>query len=153
MAIDRMSFIKQCQVCGFFCDEKKCGICNNEFRLNSPQLCVVESVTDLIGIENSGHFKGSYFILGGVINPLLGIGPEDLKIEKLVQTINQLQKKEIILAINPSIEGDATCSFIKSLLNDQLAIERIGFGVPIGGNLEYLDPLTISKALDNRQRF
>jgi len=106
-----------------------------------------------MAIEKSGHFKGVYHILGGVLNPLLGIGPDELKMDELRANIIKKQITDVILAVNPSVEGDATCSYLKSILPQDINVERIGFGVPIGGSLEYLDPMTITKALENRKRF
>jgi recombination protein RecR len=113
----------------------------------------VENASDLLAIEKSGTFKGVYHILGGVLNPLLGVGPDELKMDQLKEKIIKKEIQEIILAINPSVEGDATCSYLKSILPQTLLVDRIGFGVPIGGSLEYLDPMTITKALENRKRF
>jgi recombination protein RecR len=113
----------------------------------------VENASDLLAIEKSGTFKGVYHILGGVLNPLLGVGPDELKMDELREKIIKKEIQEIILAINPSVEGDATCSYLKSILPQTVQVDRIGFGVPIGGSLEYLDPMTITKALENRKRF
>jgi recombination protein RecR len=104
-----------------------------------------------MAIEKGGVFPGRYHVLGGVLNPLLGIGPESLRIKELENTIGQGGVSEIVLALNPSVEGDATCSYLHDIMKDSVKVERIGFGIPIGGSLEYLDPLTISKALENRQ--
>lgn len=122
-------------------------------RGETKVLCIVEGVTDLLAIEKSSQFKGRYHVLGGVLNPLLGIGPNELGINKLIDRIKRNEIEELVLAINPSVEGDATCSFIKELLPDGVKAERIGFGMPMGGSLEYLDTLTISKALENRTSF
>jgi recombination protein RecR len=113
----------------------------------------VENVSDLMAIERSGQFKGLYHILGGVLNPLLGVGPEQLRLDELEEKIKRREIAEIILAVNPSVEGDATCAYIRSLIDESVKVERIGFGVPIGGSLEYLDSMTISKALENRKKF
>jgi recombination protein RecR len=136
-----------------FSDENLCSICQSENRKDVHSLCVVENASDLMAIEKSGHFKGVYHILGGVLNPLLGIGPDELKMDDLRSNILRKEVKDVILAINPSVEGDATCSYLKSILPTEINVERIGFGVPIGGSLEYLDPMTITKALENRKRF
>jgi recombination protein RecR len=128
-------------------------ICQDEFRESQKSLCIVETASDLMAIEKSGNFKGLYHILGGVLNPLLGIGPEELKLDELKHRIVAKEIQEVILAINPSVEGDATCSYLKMILPADVRVERIGFGVPIGGSLEYLDPMTITKALENRKRF
>jgi recombination protein RecR len=88
-----------------------------------------------------------------VLNPLLGIGPDELRMDELRERILRNEIEDVILAINPSVEGDATCAYFKSILPDTIKVDRIGFGVPIGGSLEYLDPMTITKALENRKRF
>jgi recombination protein RecR len=152
-ALASLQHLKLCQDCGMFADGKHCSICENESRQATKGLCVVEHASDLMAIEKSGHFKGVYHILGGVLNPLLGVGPDELKLDQLKEKIIKKEITDIILAVNPSVEGDATCSYIKSILPETVQVERIGFGVPIGGSLEYLDPMTITKALENRKRF
>lgn len=145
--------LKLCAECGMFADDELCAICSDEYRQETKTLCVVENASDLMAIEKSGNFKGIYHILGGVLNPLLGVGPEELRMDELKSRIIEKDIQEVILAINPSVEGDATCSYFKTLLPETVRVERIGFGVPIGGSLEYLDPMTITKALENRKRF
>jgi recombination protein RecR len=152
-ALASLQHLKLCQECGMFADDNLCSICANETRQHTQTLCVVENASDLMAIEKSGTFKGVYHILGGVLNPLLGVGPDELKMDVLRDKIIKNQIQEIILAVNPSVEGDATCSYMKSILPETVQVERIGFGVPIGGSLEYLDPMTITKALENRKRF
>jgi recombination protein RecR len=152
-ALISLKHLKLCEDCGMFADEHLCSICADEARQFSKNICVVENASDLMAIEKSGNFKGIYHILGGVLNPLLGIGPDELKMDELRDRIVEKGVEEIILAINPSVEGDATCSYFKTLIPDSIRVERIGFGVPIGGSLEYLDPMTITKALENRKRF
>jgi recombination protein RecR len=114
-------------------------------------ICVVENVTDCLAIERSGTFKGKFHILFGVLNPLLGVGPDEINLSKMFTRIEEEEIEEIILAINPSVEGDATCAYIKQVLPETMNIERIGFGIPMGGSLEFVDSLTISKALENRR--
>ena len=150
-AVKELTNIKKCVECGLYCEDDKCEICLNGGRASESILCVVENINDLMAIERSNDFKGLYHVLGGVLNPLLGVGPEQLKIDKVIERVERFNISTVVLAINPSVEGDATCSYIKQLLKD-VHVERIGFGVPIGGSLEYLDPLTISKALENRKR-
>ncbi len=152
-ALASLQHLKLCQECGMFADGKLCSICENDARQSTKALCVVEHASDLMAIEKSGHFKGLYHILGGVLNPLLGVGPDELKLDELKEKIIKKEITDIILAVNPSVEGDATCSYLKSILPDSVQVERIGFGVPIGGSLEFLDPMTITKALENRKRF
>ncbi len=145
--------LKLCEECGMFADVDLCSICADSNRQSTKNLCIVENASDLMAIEKSGNFKGVYHILGGVLNPLLGVGPDELKMDELKNRIIEKDVTDIILALNPSVEGDATCSYFKSLLPDAIRVDRIGFGVPIGGSLEYLDPMTITKALENRKRY
>ncbi len=152
-ALINLQDLRFCKECGVFCNEDICDICSSEDRQSERSLCVVESVSDLLAIERSNQFKGLYHILGGVLNPLLGVGPEQLRLDDLEATIKRREITEVILAVNPSVEGDATCAYIRSLIDEKVNVERIGFGVPIGGSLEYLDSMTISKALENRKKF
>lgn len=145
--------LKLCEECGMFADAELCSICADGNRQSAKNLCIVENASDLMAIEKSGTFKGVYHILGGVLNPLLGVGPDELKMDELKNRIIEKDITDIVLALNPSVEGDATCSYFKSLLPDSIRVDRIGFGVPIGGSLEYLDPMTITKALENRKRY
>jgi recombination protein RecR len=152
-AITGLKDLKTCLDCGMFSEAELCTICLDETRQSTKTLCVVEHVSDLMAIEKSGNFHGIYHVLGGVLNPLMGIGPDELKMDELRNRIIEKDIQEIILAINPSVEGDATCAYFKILLPDHVRVERIGFGIPIGGSLEYLDPMTITKALENRKKF
>jgi recombination protein RecR len=152
-AFHSLKHLQLCEECGMFAEGSFCSICSDTHRQEMKTLCVVENVSDLMAIEKSGNFRGIYHILGGVLNPLLGIGPDELGMDEMKARILEKEIQEVILAINPSVEGDATCSYFKSLLPETIKVERIGFGVPIGGSLEYLDPMTITKALENRKRF
>ena len=143
--------VKRCNECGLYSDDDVCEICLSESRKSESTLCVVENISDLLAIERSGTFHGIYHVLGGVLNPLMGIGPDELKLDKLKDRVTKYNISTLILAVNPSVEGDATCSYINQLLQG-VHVERIGFGIPMGGSLEYLDPLTITKALENRKR-
>jgi recombination protein RecR len=153
LALGNLTNIKKCSQCGMFAEVELCDFCQSESRKSSKTICVVENVSDLMAIENSGTYSGLYHILGGVLNPLSGIGPDHLKLDLLKERVNSLEIQEIILAINPTVEGDATSSYIKQIMPEQIEIQRIGFGIPIGGSLEYLDPMTISKALENKKLF
>ena len=143
--------LKYCIDCGFFSERDLCHICTDEQRKSSGQLCIVEKITDCLAIENSSAFSGTYYILGGVLNPLLGVGPKELRLDGLKEKIIGHDINEVIIAINPSVEGDATSSYIHSMLPENVKVDRIGFGIPIGGSLEYLDSVTISKALENKK--
>lgn len=151
-AIQSLQQLKHCENCGMYCDEKTCSVCSSYKRSESGVICVVESVTDYLAIERSEKYFGTYHVVGGVLNPLLGIGPDELNLNALFKRIKDGNVHSIILAINPSVEGDATCAYIKQSLPDSIHIERIGFGIPMGGSLEYVDSMTISKALENRKK-
>jgi recombination protein RecR len=152
-ALKNLATLEKCVECGMFAreHEEHCEICLHSDRKTAKTLCVVENVTDCLAIEKSGYYKGLFHVLGGVLNPLIGIGPDELHIDQLVERINRLNIEEVILAINPSVEGDATCSYLKQQIKNTVRVERIGFGVPMGGSLEYLDAMTITKALENRK--
>lgn len=152
-ATQALSALKNCQRCGFFSDEELCSVCQDPIRNTTGQLCVVESITDLLAIERSSFFRGLYIVLGGVLNPLMGVGPDELRFKELLMQVEQGSIQEVVLALNPSVEGDATCSYIKRILPEHIKVDRIGFGVPIGGSLEYLDAQTIGKALENRKNY
>ena len=149
--INALLELNYCSECGFFSELDLCHICQDESRKTSGQICIVEKITDCLAIENSSAFNGVYYILGGVLNPLLGVGPKELRLEKLKEKITNQNISEVIIAINPSVEGDATSSYIHGMLPENVKVDRIGFGIPIGGSLEYLDSVTISKALENKK--
>jgi recombination protein RecR len=151
-SLSRLSSLKSCNLCGFYSDDSLCQVCVDGGRNEVGVICVVESITDFIAIERSGTFKGTYHILGGVLNPLLGVGPDELNIPQFIERVKNRKVEEVILAVNPSVEGDATCSYIHQEIPESVKVERIGFGIPMGGNLEYLDSMTITKALENRKR-
>ncbi len=150
-AIKSLAELNHCKKCGMFCDDELCKICMDSNRSHSKTICVVESVTDCLAIERSGNFRGKFHILFGVLNPLLGIGPDELKLDHLIERVAEEQIEELILAVNPSVEGDATCAYIKQMLPENVRVDRIGFGIPMGGSLEFVDSLTITKALENRR--
>ncbi|MBF0311857.1 MAG: recombination protein RecR [Oligoflexia bacterium] len=150
-AIAELTLLKRCQECGLISEETTCDICKNHERFLHKTICVVEGVADCFAIERSGEFKGAYHILGGVLSPLQQIGPNELTIDKLLLRIERRDIREVILALNPSVEGDITCSYLRDVIPLKVRVERIGMGIPMGGNLEHLDVLTIHKALENRR--
>lgn len=153
-SISALSSLGTCEKCGFFSDQTICSICSSTRRAEDAMICVVENVLDCMAIEKSEQFRGMYHVLGGVLNPLMGVGPDQLRISQLKERVHRDGIRSIILAINPSVEGDATCSYIKDYIgSEDVVIDRIGFGVPMGGSLEYLDPITIRKALENKRSF
>ena len=150
-AVDELNNLSNCEDCGFFSEDVRCNICKSPERSSDGVLCIVEEVTDCMAIEKSQSFGGLYHVLGGVLNPMLGIGPENLRIKNLVKRIKEHNIREVVLALNPSVEGDATSAYIKEIIPEGVKVDRIGFGIPIGGSLEYLDAMTISKALENKK--
>ena len=147
--IKMLTELKRCDECGFFSEKNLCEVCLNESRRSARLMCVVENISDYLAIENSGGFKGLYHILGGVLNPLMGIGPKEIFVDKLLDRINFLKIETVILAMGSSVEGDATCSYLKNQFPKNVLVQRIGFGIPMGGHLEHLDSLTINKAFEN----
>ena len=142
--------INECQECRMYTEEKLCSICTNSDR-DRNIMCVVESPADLIAIENTMQFNGLYFVLMGRLSPLDGIGPDELKIEDLIKLLKDKDIKEIILANSPTIEGEATAAYIGSIAEDlDVRATRIAYGVPMGGELEYVDSNTLIQALNNR---
>ena len=142
--------ITECSSCRMYTDSDLCEICSDPNR-NSAMLCVIESPADMIAIENSMSFNGRYFVLMGKLSPLDGIGPDQLKLDMLDSIIKEGSIKEIILANSPTIEGEATASYILGLIEDtDIEATRIAYGVPMGGELEYVDSSTLTQALINR---
>jgi recombination protein RecR len=144
--------IKFCSVCFNLTDDDLCSICRNESRANGT-ICVVENPADQMALEESGIFKGRYHVLHGVLAPLDGVGPEDLKIGALLDRLAREEIREIILATNPTAEGEATASFLFRLLsqkNRDLKITRIALGIPMGADLRYMDRMTLEHALKSR---
>ncbi|MBW1800774.1 MAG: recombination protein RecR [Deltaproteobacteria bacterium] len=148
--IDVKEKIRFCSVCFNFTDDDPCRICNDPSRSNGI-ICIVEGPGDQLAIEESGIFKGRYHVLHGALSPLDGIGPEELKIGALLSRIEKEDIREVILATNPNTEGEATASFLAKLFSDKgLEVTRIALGVPMGGDLKYMDALTLQHAIKSR---
>jgi recombination protein RecR len=148
--LDVKEKIRFCSVCFNFTDEDPCSICRDESRANGV-ICIVEGPGDQLAIEDSGVFKGRYHVLHGVLSPLDGVGPEDLKIGELLARLEKEQVHEVILATNPTTEGEATVSFLAKLLSDKgVTLTRIALGIPMGGDLKYMDAVTLRHALKSR---
>ncbi len=142
--------IRYCEVCGGISDEAVCSVCS-DYERDRNTLCVVEEPEDMLSIEKSGAFNGMYHVLGGVISPLDGIGPEELSIHKLVERCKS-GIKEVIIATNPTIEGDATALYIASLLKPLgIKVMRIAHGLPVGSDLEFVDAPTLAKSITGRR--
>ncbi len=139
-----------CSVCFHLSAEPVCEICRNQNRDNSI-ICVVADSRDVIALEKTREYHGKYHVLGGVISPMDGIGPEQLNIQPLVRRSSQPEIKEVILAISPSIEGETTTLYVGQLLKPFTRVTRIAFGLPMGGDLEYADEVTLARALEGRR--
>lgn len=142
--------VKYCSVCGNYTDSKLCSICSNEAR-NKDVICVVQDPRDVMAMEKTREFKGLYHVLHGAISPLNGIGPDDIRIKELLERIDS-NTREVIVATNPNVEGEATAMYISRLLKPLgVKTTRIAHGIPVGGDLEYADEVTLSKALEGRR--
>lgn len=140
-----------CSKCFNLTDEDTCQICKDQNRDGSI-LCVVEEVGDLLALEKAGAFKGRYHVLQGVLAPLDGIGPENLRIKELLGRLRQEPIKEVILAINPSTEGEATATYVAGLLRKHgVSVSQIAQGIPMGGDLKYTDAVTLKRAMEGRR--
>ncbi len=149
-----MTDIGHCQECRNFTEEALCEICQSPKRQLSTTLCIVETPGDVIAIEQTGEFFGKYFVLMGHLSPIDGIGPDDLGLDILAKQFASGQFVEVILATNPTVEGEATAHFIAELAQQyQVNISRIAHGVPVGGELEFVDGNTLSHALSGRKAY
>jgi len=145
--------IKKCKICNNLCEDSDiCTICSDESRDNET-ICVVENTKDLILFEKSNAFKGKYHVLEGLISPLEGINPENIRINELINRIEKEKIKEVILALNLSMEGETTSLYILKLLEGtDVSVTKIAAGIPVGADMEYLDTLTIQRALEGRNK-
>jgi len=151
-AIERVTDeVRICRTCGNLGDTDPCGFCQNP-RRDQGQLCVVEEASDIPAIEKSGNFGGLYHVLGGRLSPLDGVGPDDLNLRGLIERL-QGEVRELIIATNPSVEGEATATYIHRLVGQILDLRatRLARGLPVGGDLEYADGVTIAEAFSGRQ--
>ncbi|MFH5832105.1 recombination mediator RecR [Halalkalibaculum sp. DA384] len=154
--VDLKQSITRCSHCGVISDGDPCSICSNPKRQNG-QLCVVEESQDVYLIEKTNEFRGMYHVLGGVISPLDNIGPDDIRVKELMRRVNDEEYPidEVILALNPDSEGEATSYYINKLLKpyDEIKVTRIAYGIPMGTELEFIDEATLSRAFASRNAF
>ena len=143
--------ISLCSICCNLTDDDPCYICDNKGRDKST-ICVVEGAKDIIAMEKSREYKGQYHVLHGVISPMDNIGPNDIRVKELINRFSDGEVKEVILATNPTVEGEATALYLSKLIKPLgVKVTRIAHGIPVGGDLEYFDEVTISKAMENRR--
>lgn len=145
--------IQYCEICCNISDEKVCGICSNPSR-ESSLICVVQDVRDVMAIENTGQYKGLYHVLGGIISPIEGISPADINIEQLLQRLDKNEITEIIFALSSTMEADTTAFYISKKLKDRnIKISSIARGIPIGGEIEYADEITLARSIAQRMNY
>jgi len=143
--------VRFCEVCGNVSEQDRCGICRDP-RRNDTLICVVEDAKDVAAIERTREFRGLYHVLGGAISPIAGIGPEDLRITQLMQRLADGSVQEVILATNPNLEGEATATYLSRLLHTlEITVTRLASGLPVGGDLEYADEVTLGRAFEGRR--
>lgn len=148
---DAKKNIHYCPVCGNFTEDELCDICADKKR-DPSVICVVKDARDVSYLERVREYRGLYHVLGGTLSPMDGIGPEDIRINELIERVSEGNVKEVILATNPDVEGEATAGYIAKLLKPLgVRATRIAHGIPIGGNLEYVDEMTLFKAIENRR--
>lgn len=146
--------IHPCSICGSWTEKDPCQICSDPLRDKSV-ICVVEQPQDVSTIENAHEFSGLFHVLGGVIAPLEGIGPDQLRIKSLVERVKSGEVKEVIIATNPTVEGDTTAMYIQKILSSisDVKVTRLASGLPVGGDLEYIDKLTLARSFRGRSSF
>ena len=149
--VDAKRKLKYCSNCFNLSDTDPCNICSNESR-DKTMICVVEGVRDIVAIERMDEYKGLYHVLQGTLSPMHNIGPEDIRIAELLERLKKDKIKEVILATNPRVEGEATAMYIAKQIKDTgIKTTRIAHGIPVGGDLEYTDEVTIYKAIEGRR--
>lgn len=143
--------VRFCEVCGNVSEQERCGICRDP-RRTASLICVVEDAKDVAAIERTREFRGLYHVLGGAISPIAGIGPDDLRITQLMQRLADGTVQEVILATNPNLEGEATATYLSRLLRTlEISVTRLASGLPVGGDLEYADEVTLGRAFEGRR--
>ncbi|KJL31246.1 recombination mediator RecR [Microbacterium azadirachtae] len=143
--------VRFCEICGNVAEQERCAICRDP-RRNPEFICVVEDAKDVAAIERTREFRGLYHVLGGAISPIAGVGPDDLRIAQLMTRLADGTVQEVILATNPNLEGEATASYLSRLLTTmQITVSRLASGLPVGGDLEYADEVTLGRAFEGRR--
>lgn len=143
--------VRFCEICGNVAEGDRCRVCLDPRRLDDV-LCIVEEAKDVVAIERTREFKGRYHVLGGAIDPMAGIGPDDLRIKELIARLGNEVVKEVILATDPNIEGEATATYLARILAPlDITVTRLASGLPVGGDLEYADEVTLGRAFEGRR--
>lgn len=144
--------VRFCEICGNISEQDRCAICRDP-RRDSSLICVVEEPKDVVAIERTRQFRGLYHVLGGAISPIDGIGPDDLNITQLMRRLGEVEVREVILATDPNLEGEATAAYLSRLLSSiEVPVSRLASGLPVGGDLEFADEVTLGRAFEGRQQ-
>jgi recombination protein RecR len=144
--------VKSCKTCGAVSEAETCNLCNDP-RRDQTSICVVEEAKDISSVEKTREFKGKYHVLGGVISPIDGIGPDQLRVKELIKRVNEENIQEVIIATNPNLEGEATAAYLVKVLEpSQILVTRLASGLPVGGELEYADEVTLGRAFKGRRQ-
>lgn len=144
--------VRFCEICGNVSETEKCSICTDPKR-ETVSICVVEDSKDINAIERTREFRGTYHVLGGAISPIIGIGPDQLRIKDLLKRLSNPEIKEVILATNPNLEGEATATYLIRLLGSmEITVTKLASGLPVGGDLEYADDMTLGRAFEGRKQ-
>lgn len=148
--LDAKSKVKRCRICNNICEDDLCSVCKDDTR--EPVICVVEDARAVLSIERVKDYRGRYHVLNGVLSPMNGVGPDQLRIKELLERLNNEEIQEIILATNPTVEGEATALYLTKLLKPLgIKVTRLAYGVPVGADLEYADEVTLFRAIDGRR--
>lgn len=150
--VDSKNNLRNCKICGHITENEICHICSNPNR-NQNLICVIEDYKSVFSFEKVGNYQGVYHVLNGLISPMDGTGPEDINISSLVKRVESLENPELILALKSSIEGETTTLYIKKIFEEKnVTISRLSYGIPIGAEIDYLDIITLDKALEDRKK-
>ncbi|MFK4788518.1 recombination mediator RecR [Microbacterium sp. ZW T5_56] len=151
LLVDIREKVRFCEVCGNVSEQERCAICRDP-RRDPSLICVVEDAKDVAAIERTREYRGLYQVLGGAISPIAGVGPDDLRISQLLSRLADGTVQEVILATNPNLEGEATAAYLSRLLTTmQISVTRLASGLPVGGDLEYADEVTLGRAFEGRR--
>ena len=150
--IEAKKNLHQCKICGHLTNSEECNVCSDVNR-DHNLICVIEDYKSVFSFEKVGNFKGVYHVLNGLISPMDGIGPEDINLSSLVKRVNELENPELILALKSSIEGETTTLYLKKIFeNKNVLISRLSYGIPMGAEIDYLDIMTLDRALEDRKK-
>ena len=153
LLVEMKSKVKFCKYCFNISENEICHICNDENR-DKKMICLVEEVSDVVVIEDTGEYKGLYHVLGGLLSPIENIGPDEIKINELKKRVKNNNIEEIIIALSPTVEGESTATYIKKVLKPfGVKVSRLASGLPVGGDLEYADEITLGRAITDRREF